>query len=50
MASQAENDCLSNPNFAVICSFLDRYGESLSLPDIGYSDLQEWIEDTKNGD
>ncbi|KAL4220405.1 respiration factor rsf1 [Mactra antiquata] len=48
MATQAENDCLSNPNFAVICSFLDRYGESLSLPEIGYSDLQEYIEDTKN--
>ncbi|XP_053388432.1 remodeling and spacing factor 1-like, partial [Mercenaria mercenaria] len=48
MASQAENDCLSNPNFAVICSFMDRYAEFLGLTEIGYKDLQEWIEDTKN--
>ena len=46
MAASDESVCLSNPNFAVICSFLDRYGDSLGLPTVGYKDLQEWIEAT----
>lgn len=49
MATEDESVCLSNPNFAVICSFLDKYGETLGLPTVGYKDLQEWIEDAKDG-
>lgn len=49
MATASENDCLNDPNFAVICNFLDRYGELMGLNDISYTDLQTWLEDTKHG-
>lgn len=49
MAAASENDCLNDPNFAVICNFLDRYGELIGLGDISYADLQTWLEDTKHG-
>ena len=49
MAAAGEDQCLSEPNFAVICSFLDKYGETLGFPTISYVDLQRWIEDTKHG-
>lgn len=49
MAAASENDCLNDPNFAVICNFLDRYGEMIGLGDISYTDLQTWLEDTKHG-
>lgn len=49
MAAASENDCLNDPNFAVICNFLDRYGEMIGLGDISYADLQTWLEDTKHG-
>ncbi|XP_003725656.2 remodeling and spacing factor 1 [Strongylocentrotus purpuratus] len=35
------------PDFAVICSFLERYGEMLQLPDLTIPELQEAIEETK---
>ena len=41
--------CHNDPNFAVICSFLDRYSEMLALPSISYSELESWIEETKRG-
>ncbi|XP_052216832.1 remodeling and spacing factor 1-like [Dreissena polymorpha] len=48
MATESQSVCLSNPNFAVICSFLDKYGEILGLPAVGYSDIENWIEDSKD--
>ncbi|KAL5004220.1 hypothetical protein ScPMuIL_017676 [Solemya velum] len=48
MADISDGNCLNDPNFAVICSFLDRYGESLGIPIISYEDLQTWLEDTKH--
>ncbi|XP_061190408.1 remodeling and spacing factor 1-like [Saccostrea echinata] len=48
MATASENDCLNDPNFAVICNFLDRFGEIIGLGDISYTDLQIWLEDTKH--
>ncbi|XP_062588739.1 remodeling and spacing factor 1-like [Saccostrea cucullata] len=48
MATASENDCLNDPNFAVICNFLDRFGEIIGLGDISYTDLQTWLEDTKH--
>ncbi|PIK48559.1 putative remodeling and spacing factor 1 isoform X1 [Apostichopus japonicus] len=38
----------NHPNFAVICSFLDRYGEQLRLPDLTIPELEEVLEDTKS--
>ncbi|XP_005111492.1 uncharacterized protein LOC101854765 isoform X3 [Aplysia californica] len=48
MASVAESDCHKDPNFAVICSFLDKYGELLGLPSVSYSDLERFLEDETN--
>ncbi|KAH9512758.1 hypothetical protein Btru_038123, partial [Bulinus truncatus] len=48
MASVGEGDCHKDPNFAVICSFFDKYSTSLGLPEISYADLQKYLEDTSN--
>ncbi|XP_015127567.1 titin [Diachasma alloeum] len=46
MASDNEASCVSDPNFAVICSFLEYFGKScgISYPDIGK--LQSMLEDS----
>ena len=44
----ADSDCHKDPNFAVICSFLDRYGELLALPNVSYANLEKYLEDTTN--
>ena len=49
MAAAGESTCHSDPNFAVICSFLEKYGELLGLPDITFVDLQSYLEDTIAG-
>ncbi|XP_064638858.1 remodeling and spacing factor 1-like [Lineus longissimus] len=48
MASASQNCCLSDPNYAVICSFLDQFGELLGLPDLTFKDVQNYLEDTRN--
>ncbi|XP_043273191.1 uncharacterized protein [Venturia canescens] len=47
MASDNEASCVSDPNFAVICSFLECFGKScgINYPDIAR--LQEMLEDTQ---
>lgn len=49
MASDNEASCVSDPNFAVICSFLECFGKSCGIeyPDI--KSLQKMIEDTHEG-
>lgn len=49
MASVSEGICETDPNFAVICSFLSRYGALLRVPEISYVDLQEYIQCTSHG-
>ena len=44
MASVAESDCHKDPNFAAIISFLDKFGPSLGLPILTYTDLERFIE------
>ena len=46
MASVVESDCHKDPNFAVLCSFFERYGELLGLPSVSYSELEDFLEDT----
>ena len=46
MASVGEGDCHKDPNFAVVCSCLDKYGESLGLPTVSYLELKQYLEDT----
>ncbi|XP_059177548.1 uncharacterized protein LOC131956927 isoform X2 [Physella acuta] len=48
MASVGEGDCHKDPNFAVICSFFDKFSEPLGLPHVTYTDLQRYLEDTSN--
>ncbi|MPC85837.1 hypothetical protein E2C01_080635 [Portunus trituberculatus] len=50
MASNDEDLCTSHADFAVICSFVEKFGEKLglTLPNIG--ELQSSLEDTDNGD
>ncbi|ESO07425.1 hypothetical protein HELRODRAFT_134872, partial [Helobdella robusta] len=31
------------PNFAVVCSFLEKYESLLSLPEISFDNLEKWI-------
>jgi len=39
-----------DPNFAVICSFLTKYGTLLGLSDVSFDQLEKWIEDTRYGE
>lgn len=49
MASTDVDRCTNYPDFAVICSFVDKFGETLSpnLPNIG--ELQTALESTDEG-
>ena len=49
MASTEVDRCTNYPDFAVICSFIDKFGEKLSpnLPNIG--ELQTALESTDEG-
>lgn len=49
MASTTDGCCLNDPNFAVICSFINNFGDKLILPEISFEELQESLEDTKAG-
>ena len=49
MASEEAVASNADPNFAVVCSFVTRYGELLGFTDVSISDLQEWLEDTSDG-
>ncbi|KAJ8031204.1 Remodeling and spacing factor 1 [Holothuria leucospilota] len=42
----ASSSVRNHPNFAVICSFLQRYGEHLRLPDLTIPELEEVLEET----
>lgn len=37
------------PNYAVICSFLDRYGALLDLPELSFPQLERYLLDTSSG-
>ena len=49
MASQEVDACTNYPDFAVICSFIENFGDKLNtnFPNIG--ELQKLLEDTENG-
>ena len=38
-----------NPDFAVICSFLNKFQEYLPLPEVSINNLERWITDEKPG-
>ncbi len=46
---ESEKEIHKDPNFAVICSFIGRYGELLGLPQLPFDQLQSHIENTRRG-
>ena len=42
-------DSSNDQNFAVICSFIDKYSLLLNLPVITFSALQSYLDETKYG-
>lgn len=39
----------SDPNFAIICKFFEKFGELCGLEKPDTKALREWLEDTDNG-
>lgn len=50
MASDGEISCTNDPNFAVIYSFLKVFGKLYNLEVPTITKLQEFIEDTQDGE
>lgn len=38
------------PNYAVICSFLERYGALLDLPELTFPQLERYLQDKSSGE
>lgn len=49
MAAENEATCESDPNFAVICGFLEKFSGSCGLTNIDFLDLQQMLENTQEG-
>lgn len=49
MASESEASCESDPNFAVICAFLEKFGVTCGITNIDFVELQEMLENTQEG-
>lgn len=37
------------PSFAVVCSFLERYGAALDLPELTFPQMERYLQDTSTG-
>jgi len=48
--SRIASSIQKDPNFAVICSFLTKYGTLLGLADVSFDELEKWVEDTRSGE
>ena len=49
MAASKSSAIHDDPNYAVICSFLDKYGDMLGISHISFSDLETSIDDSQHG-
>uniref|UniRef100_A0A667ZE21 Uncharacterized protein n=1 Tax=Myripristis murdjan TaxID=586833 RepID=A0A667ZE21_9TELE len=38
------------PSFAVVCSFLERYGAALDLPEMTFPQMERYLRDTSTGE
>lgn len=53
MASTGDDSlpsCLNDPNFAVICAFLQKFSTKLNIEYPNFNDLQKMIENTDEGE
>lgn len=51
MASDNEaSSCESDPNFAVICAFFEKFSATCGLNTIDFLDLQAMLENTQEGE
>lgn len=39
-----------SPGFAVVCSFLERYGSVLDLPELTFPQLERYLQETSAGE
>ncbi|XP_030760459.1 remodeling and spacing factor 1 [Sitophilus oryzae] len=46
MASESEASCEEDPNFAVICAFLEKFGETMGITNVDFFELQSMLENT----
>lgn len=49
MASDVDASCENDPNFAVICAFMEKFGKQCGLPPMDMSNLQAMLENTEEG-
>lgn len=49
MASDSEATCENDPNFAVICGFLEKFGTACGITNVDFVELQEMLENTQEG-
>uniref|UniRef100_A0A4W4HIQ7 Uncharacterized protein n=1 Tax=Electrophorus electricus TaxID=8005 RepID=A0A4W4HIQ7_ELEEL len=38
------------PSFAVVCSFLERYGTALDLPELTFPQMERYLQETSSGE
>lgn len=49
MASEADASCESDPNFAIICAFMEKFGELCGIGSIDFVELQNMLENNQEG-
>ncbi|XP_014232727.2 titin homolog [Trichogramma pretiosum] len=47
-AESSEASCVTDPNFAVICSFIEQFGKHCGLETPDIASLQDWIDNTQD--
>lgn len=45
----AFSSCLNDPNFAIICAFLQKFAVKLNVTHPNFNDLQKMLENTDEG-
>lgn len=43
------SSCANDPDFAIICAFLQKFSTDLQIEHFNFKQLQEWLSDTNEG-